>query len=218
MKIKPLIFESDISEIKNIINTLKSFRFYEDIEKYAISNFRLIGKSEHSTREVYQMNNGLVLKIDLTGRQNQNEVRAKQCIDDLFATKIYDFDKSYFYWIIAEKVNPIRSVEEFRTALLEKLEGSDSSIIDSIKDAEKDVTEEDRENGDYFSLAEIFNGILENVMGNHKNYATRVNKWVLTLAKGLKRCGVKPNQVDLHEENWGKRDNGELVILDLGYF
>lgn len=90
--------------------------------EYARQSLPKIGHG--SAREVFDLGGGRVLKVARTDTrtpewaflQNKAEVRAhdNQEIRSAF-TKLYDFDPDEYSWIIAEKVTPFASDDEFES-------------------------------------------------------------------------------------------------------
>lgn len=202
MNIFNVIFEklSVNTEAKTLSRILTGKSSHKEILEFCLSEFRLIG--EGFSRKVFDAGKGIVVKVAATEfntNQNKREVELKQsCFDNKYFTKIYSYDSVGFTWLIAEKLEPIISEEEFRTLVLVKLKGIDEEVYRAIQINKNPF--------------DTFIGVVVEVMNEDNDF--KVNRWLADFCEVLNTCKIDPS--DFTPENWGIRSNGDLVVLDYG--
>jgi hypothetical protein len=213
--LKTILFEMALSvsqQADNIAAKLKEFEgSHQSLMDYATKSFEFAGG--HGTdRITFIINNELVLKIAKTPDslgQNRREVeRARDCLEPKHFTKLYAYSPD-FYWLIAEKVNPILSHDIFVDILKNNLHGSSFLEVKNKGIRPKTLT------GSAFE--HFFLEYLERLKEYGLNHKMEdYSPWLESLANDIIKCDINP--YDFHLENWGMRDNGDLVILDYGWF
>lgn len=201
MNLFNLIFEklSVNTEAKTLSRFLTG-KSHKEVLEFCSSRFSLIG--EGFSRKVFDAGEGVVIKVAATEfntNQNKREIELKQsCFDNKYFTKIFSYDSIGFIWLIAEKLKPMESEEEFREVVLTKLKGIDSEVFRAIQINKNPF--------------DIFIGVVVEVMNEDNDF--KVNRWLADFCEVLNSCKIDPS--DFAPENWGTRSNGELVVLDYG--
>jgi len=217
MKLYPIIFEMALtsnSEAKRFGDLIR-----QEMDQYKGLELRIqilrlrtfLGEngfirlgSEGTGRVVYGISGtDFVIKVakNLNGliggvAQNRTEVKLKsECLTDKYFTKIYDYDEEQYLWIIAEKVQAGLSEEQLLDLLVKSLEGSDPEFLDNIRNSPDP----------FFKISDVLSGGTDVVL----------NSWGQGLSDELNKCST--NADDFHEENWGLRNDGSLVVLDYGF-
>jgi len=208
MKLKPIIFEMAISkndsEANKIVQTLKEKFNYDRIAKdpeslYDLTDNLGLEYVGYSNREVYG-NNKFVVKFAFSKNgksQNRKEVFSKdECLSDRFSTIIYGFDEEDYSWLVAEKIKSGLTLEEIYQKLLDQIEGSSDDFVRDMYALSPD------------EALELFQDVLTNP-GD-----IELNEWAKSFSDEIVECNINP---DFHEENWGIRSNGDLILLDYGF-
>jgi hypothetical protein len=216
MEIKPIIFEMAISKMpktmKELVFVLNNSSIDEIKELFAGKE---IGAG--SFKVVYELNDDYVLKVseDET-HEIKKEVEIKTCGGDKFLTKIYAYDTVGYTWVISEKVrglNPARDTLSFVEYLKGELEGSDflntETWIETYGGEEEKIINYELE-GEMFIRA--FLGFLT---VQKRASSGKKSPWLKQLLSVIRRCDINPG--DLFLRNWGRRRNGDFVILDYGF-
>lgn len=202
MNLFNLIFEklSVNTEAKVLSQVLAEKSSHKEVLEFCSSRFPLIG--EGFSRKVFDAGEGIVIKIAATEfntNQNKREIELKEtCHADKYFTKIFSYDLVGFIWLIAEKLKPVASEEEFREIILTKLKGIDSEVFRAIQINK--------------NPSDTFIGVVVEVMNKDNDF--QVNRWLADFCEVLNSCKIDPS--DFTPENWGTRSNGELVVLDYG--
>lgn len=204
MKLYDIIFEQQINNLKQeltvTVQKLRKLNTHEELKNFCESNFKKIGMG--FSRITYDAG-GFVVKLSKSPDstiQNKNEIEIKKNCkgSDKYFTQIYAYDTANFFWLVCEKVEPLRVENEIIPHLVRSLKGTDEELIHAIAFNRDKI--------------ETFLGILIGVMRG--DVEEPVNVWLQNFADILNRCDISPD--DFGEENWGLRSNGELVVLDYG--
>lgn len=185
---------------------LASINTLEGIHDYCKKNFTFIGHG--NSRAVYNTGFGFVVKVSRRhGVINQNKIeleRKRDCLDDRFFAKIYSYDKVNFWWLISEYAEAFTDERAFIGVLVKKLQGTDEEIVRAISD---------NLNGSQTFSNILSDAIYTILYGGTPEF--EVNQWLKDFMKSLTDCKVDPH--DFHEENWGVRQNGDLILIDYGF-
>ena len=170
---------------------------------YADQHLKFLGSGN---RHVFSLNSSQVLKIaDTRFGQQQNETEAKISSDSKvkeIIAKAFNFDPQNYFWLVAEKVRPLNSADEWARKL-----GFKQLNISQFK-----------------QIAELQNGeALANWVEKRKGLEAGVEFWEdLNKAHSLlKAAHVLVTKHRVAEINipghWGITSRGNLVVLDYGY-
>jgi len=193
---------------------LKSLKTIKEINEYAEKHLIELGSG--STRRVFALGSGKVLKVQIPSRwlQNKQEVSVytNSTIPKKYLAKIYDFADNYF-WIISEAVQVFIDNKQAYSKLT-----IDTQIIDDfIPKIEhtnnlSDAIKETINHRNLWFEDEIYVGT------NKKIEVEDLNKFDMQLLKGiydLTKLGV----ADIDRlDHWGITSNGNVVLVDYGYF
>lgn len=215
MKIKPLIFEMALSklpkELNDIVNKLRNMSVDEIKEMFAGKE---IGAG--SFKVVYNLGNYVLKVSEDETDEIKNEIKIKSCGGDKFLTKIYAYDEIGYTWLVSEKVRPLnpgRDTMGFIDYLKAELEGS--NFLDIEQWIEGYGGEEEKVKN-YELEGEQFLHTFLDYLKSQKDFPTgKYSPWLKSFLNLIRRCEINPG--DLLVRNWGRRLNGDFVILDYGY-
>lgn len=215
MKIKPFIFEMALSklpkELTEIVTKLRTMSVDEIKEMFAGKE---IGAG--SFKVVYDLGSYVLKVSEEETDEIKNEIRIKSCGGDKFLTKIYAYDEIGYAWLVSEKVRALSSIRDtasFIDYLKAELDGSDflniEQWVEGYDGEEEKVT-------NYELEGEKFLYTFLDYLKSQKTYPTgKYSPWLKSLMSLIKRCDINPG--DLVVRNWGRRLNGDFVILDYGF-
>lgn len=200
MEIFSFIFEAKEKRYNSIneeIEDLLKLEF-KDIKRRYLYNH--INKGENKDIYMTFTPGKYLLKLSRNSDEIKREIEIYNCYSSPLLTKIYGYDNKDYNWVIVEEVQTIQTGKQFEEILLNTL-----ARTPLLYDLKEKIEEE---NG---SLEREFvrwlrNANKEDVVGN---------AWMNELLELISRCGLDPN--DLYQQNWGIRNNSELVILDYGF-
>ena len=103
-----MVKEFNLKYFKRLSLTSKEKAF-----DYALDRLKWIGGS---TRDVFEFNSKYVLKLDMECKQNCHEIMVSESYDmrDHIFTRVIDYDKHNYFWLIAEKAKPLKSYKQFK--------------------------------------------------------------------------------------------------------
>lgn len=198
-------------ELTEIVTKLRTMSVDEIKEMFAGKE---IGAG--SFKVVYDLGSYVLKVSEEETDEIKNEIRIKSCGGDKFLTKIYAYDEIGYAWLVSEKVRALSSIRDtasFIDYLKAELDGSDflniEQWVEGYDGEEEKVT-------NYELEGEKFLYTFLDYLKSQKTYPTgKYSPWLKSLMSLIKRCDINPG--DLVVRNWGRRLNGDFVILDYGF-
>lgn len=200
MEIFSFIFEAKEKRYNSIneeIEDLLKLEF-KDIKRRYLYNH--INKGENKDIYMTFTPGKYLLKLSRNSDEIKREIEIYNCYPSLLLTKIYGYDNRDYNWVIVEEVQTIQSGKQFEEILLNTL--ARTPLLYDLKEK----IEEENSSLEREFVRWLRNPNKEDVVGN---------AWMNELLELISRCGLDPN--DLYQQNWGIRNNSELVIIDYGF-
>lgn len=191
----------------SIDNVLQTFsKQLLALKKIDITKIHKIGSGAGGIAFELENNNVLKITHDADEARTSNLLKNKKIPGIIFIKDVWQFPNQNLYGIIMEKIIPFKQWPN------DTMKNSIEEIVDSFNI--KDLLQKHGSDSNKI-WKEISTSPLFKLAGNPEDLQ-RAFLLIFEILNTLKKVGIS-SFFDLHLDNLGKRNNGEIVLFDLGF-